>query len=380
MRLKKKVRITLMIILIVLVAGIIYLILKKDDVLTYNNTITINLNDTLPEEIEYTIGKEHKKASVTWDSVDTSEIGTYKGTFKVNDKTYDIELKVKDTESPTIKGVKDIEITVGENIDLLENITVEDNTSENIKATIKGKYDLNKEGTYNLYYEATDKSGNTAKEEFTLTVTKKGQDNPHLIGPTGPSDGESYVIGKSSKGYTIEVINGITYVDGILIANKTYPLPSTYAPGFLQEANYAYDLLRQGAKAEGLNIYTLNSYRSYIDQKIIYNDYVNRDGKENADTYSARPGHSEHQSGLAVDVNSLDQDWENTTEGKWLSSNCYKYGFIIRYPKGKENITGYIYEPWHIRYVGTDLAEKLYNNGKWITLEEYLGIDSKYTY
>ena len=113
-------------------------------------------------------------------------------------------------------------------------------------------------------------------------------------------------------------------------------------------------------------------------QKIIYNDYVARDGQLMADTYSARPGYSEHQSGLAIDVNSLDQDWENTPEGKWLSANCYKYGFIIRYPKGKEDITGYMYEPWHIRYVGKDLAEKLYNNGNWLTLEEYLGITSVY--
>ena len=69
---------------------------------------------------------------------------------------------------------------------------------------------------------------------------------------------------------------------------------------------------------------------------------------------------------------------DNTSEGQWLNNNCYKYGFIIRYPKGKESITGYIYEPWHIRYVGVDVATQLYNGGNWITLEEYLGIDSKY--
>ena len=103
-----------------------------------------------------------------------------------------------------------------------------------------------------------------------------------------------------------------------------------------------------------------------------------------ADTYSARPGHSEHQTGLAADIKGpnnnlyLDQRWINTSEGQWLNNNCYKYGFIIRYPSGKESITGYIYEPWHIRYVGTEVATQLYNGGNWITLEEYLGIDSKY--
>ena len=74
----------------------------------------------------------------------------------------------------------------------------------------------------------------------------------------------------------------------------------------------------------------------------------------------------------------LNQEWINTSEGQWLNNNCYKYGFIIRYPRGKEGITGYIYEPWHIRYVGVDVATQLYNGGNWITLEEYLGIDSKY--
>ena len=116
-----------------------------------------------------------------------------------------------------------------------------------------------------------------------------------------------------------------------------------------------------------------------ISQKYLYNSYVSRDGKEEADTYSARPGHSEHQTGLAFDLNSIDISFADTDEGKWVVDNCYKYGFIIRYPEGKDNITGYIYEPWHLRYVGVDLATKLYNQGDWITLEEYYGIDSKYS-
>lgn len=103
------------------------------------------------------------------------------------------------------------------------------------------------------------------------------------------------------------------------------------------------------------------------------------DGKEKADTYSARAGYSEHQTGLAIDVNTVDMTFDNTDESNWLSNNCYKYGFVIRYPKDKESITGYMYEPWHIRYVGKDLASKLYNNGNPITFEEYYGIDSKYS-
>ena len=136
--------------------------------------------------------------------------------------------------------------------------------------------------------------------------------------------------------------------------------------------------MKNDAKNNNINLYIRSGFRSYNTQVSLYNNYVKRDGKAAADTYSARAGHSEHQTGLAADINSLDQSFINTKEGKWLNDNCYKYGFIIRYPKGKESITGYIYEPWHIRYVGTDISSKLYNNGNWITLEEYLGIDSKY--
>jgi D-alanyl-D-alanine carboxypeptidase len=97
-----------------------------------------------------------------------------------------------------------------------------------------------------------------------------------------------------------------------------------------------------------------------------------------ADTYSARPGHSEHQTGLCFDLNSIDDSFAYTNEGKWVNNNAHLYGFIIRYPKGKESITGYQYESWHLRYVGKDLANKLYNDGNWLTMEEYYGLSSKY--
>lgn len=165
----------------------------------------------------------------------------------------------------------------------------------------------------------------------------------------------------------------------MLIANKTYALPSSYAPGSLLNTFMdAFYNMQSAATNEGISLSIISGYRSYTTQQNLYQNYVNRDGKALADTYSARAGHSEHQTGLAADINSLDQGFINTFEGKWLNDNCYKYGFIIRYPKGKENITGYMYEPWHIRYVGIEMATSLYNNGNWISLEEYLGITSKY--
>ena len=156
-------------------------------------------------------------------------------------------------------------------------------------------------------------------------------------------------------------------------------MPSNYNPGdLLGVFKENFNKMKSDASNEGIGLDYVSKFRSYSSQASIYNGYVTREGQASADTKSARPGHSEHQTGLAADINSLYQSWGATAEGQWLNNNCYKYGFIIRYPKGKESITGYMYEPWHIRYVGVELATKLYNNGNWITLEEYLGIDSKY--
>lgn len=207
-------------------------------------------------------------------------------------------------------------------------------------------------------------------------------------------DGEE-IIGKSDKGYVITKLDGITYVDGVLIVNKTYPLPATYKPkspykeitsDFLYGGDYiedyvmeAYLKMETDAKGEGLTLKITSGYRSYNVQVDLYNEYKKRDGKEAADTYSARAGYSEHQSGLCFDLNGTNKDFISTKEGKWLNDNAYKYGFILRFPPDSTDYTGYMYEGWHFRYVGVDLATKLYNNGNWISLEEYYGITSKYS-
>ncbi len=176
---------------------------------------------------------------------------------------------------------------------------------------------------------------------------------------------------------TIETVDGVTYVNGILVVNKTYSLPSDYAPGVNSDAKAAFDKMRTAAAAEGLNIYISSSFRSYEYQNKIYNRYVSRDGKEKADTYSARPGHSEHQTGLAFDLNTIDDAFGKTPEGEWVAQHAHEYGFIIRYPADKVEITGFKYEPWHLRYLGTETASKVYESG--LCLEEYLDITSIYS-
>jgi D-alanyl-D-alanine carboxypeptidase len=170
--------------------------------------------------------------------------------------------------------------------------------------------------------------------------------------------------------------DGLTYIQGVLIANKSYSLPSDFNPGLDATCQNQFYKLQNAAAQQGLNIWLSSGFRSYDYQAQIYNNYVARDGQAAADTYSARAGYSEHQTGLAIDVNQIDDSFAGTPEAIWLENHCHEYGFILRYPQGKQSITGYQYESWHIRYVGTDMSYPIHASG--LTLEEYFGIDSYY--
>lgn len=176
-----------------------------------------------------------------------------------------------------------------------------------------------------------------------------------------------------------EEIDGVTYMDGILIVNDDYALPPDYSPGLDEEVTDAYTDLIEAGSAEGLEFVMVSGFRSYDEQEILYNDYVAREGQEEADNYSARPGHSEHQSGLAFDIGSVESannfevSFEDTPEYDWLKDAAHEYGFIIRYKEGKEDITGIQFEPWHLRYVGVEAATEIFE--KDLVLEEYLRIE-----
>lgn len=173
-----------------------------------------------------------------------------------------------------------------------------------------------------------------------------------------------------------------------VLVNKNFMLESNYVPSDLEvissKCSLASNLkVRKIVKEKfetlcmdvsniSMTIKAVSAYRSYDRQKQLYSNYVARDGKKLADTYSARAGYSEHQTGLAIDVAGSNYSYtkfENTEEYKWLRENAHKYGFIIRYQKGKESITGYQAEAWHIRYLGENIATYIYENG--ITYEEY---------
>ena len=139
-----------------------------------------------------------------------------------------------------------------------------------------------------------------------------------------------------------------------------------------KEVYDAFYNLSMDARKEDLTIVANSTYRDYNYQAALYKRYKNNKGQNYADSYAARPGHSEHQTGLAIDVSTLNSSMENfheTEEYTWLINNAHKYGFILRYPEGKEYITGYNYESWHYRYVGVDVATQIKNEN--ITFDEY---------
>ncbi len=181
----------------------------------------------------------------------------------------------------------------------------------------------------------------------------------------------------TENGYEIETRDGVTFVGGVPVVNKTYGLPADYHPGGLtDECAEAFAAMQAAAGAEDVILYEASGFRSYETQERLYENYVAQDGQEAADRYSARPGFSEHQTGLAIDLNDVSDTFGDTPEGKWVAAHAAEYGFILRYPADKEEQTGYQYEPWHIRYVGEELAQNITDRG--LCFEEYFGISSEY--
>ena len=184
-------------------------------------------------------------------------------------------------------------------------------------------------------------------------------------------------VPQPTEGHVLTDRGGVTFVDDILIVNKTYGLPESYDPGGITaEAQEAFDKMAAQAWSEGISLWICSGYRSYAEQEQLFEQYAYERGLEEADAVSARPGHSEHQSGLAFDVNSTDFSFEYTAEAQWLEQHCAEFGFIVRFPRGKEYLTGYDYEPWHLRFVGIKAAQEM--KAQNLCLEEYLGIPSDY--
>lgn len=221
--------------------------------------------------------------------------------------------------------------------------------------------------------EPTTTTTESATAPPTTTTAKKTTHNPK---PTS----------KATTASPPAPVDGIKYINGIMIVNKTYPLPADYVPDLVPIDGYqylerntaaAFKKMQEAAYNDGVYLACCSGYRSYYTQQALYNNYVAYDGKANADRYSARPGYSEHQTGMAIDINIASAAFDNTPAAKWIRAHCAEYGFIIRYKAGKENKTGYMAESWHVRYLGNvQLCKALESSG--MCLEEYFGITSVY--
>ena len=200
-----------------------------------------------------------------------------------------------------------------------------------------------------------------------------------MIAPSAPA-----VASVTPESYDIDSAPSLQ-----VVVNKHRQLnPATYVPASLvriqaerlrTQAADAYKQLAKAAKAQGVNIIPISGYRTYSQQASLYDSYVRQYGQATADTLAARPGHSEHQTGLAMDIGNasgicaLQACFANTPTGKWAAANARTYGFIVRYPAGAQAITGYTYEPWHLRYVGPVVAEASISKP---TLEDYFDLEA----
>jgi len=253
-------------------------------------------------------------------------------------------------------------------INVINKIITNKNTSST-KQTEKKKEINEKISHYNKNFKdryiAYKKKNKNLSDEEIITRVNIGLDNEYYTN-TKPSTN----LNKNTI-----LVNKYNYLEENYIPNDLEDISLQYARSgmkLVREAKEAYEAMAKNASTSNLKLVATSSYRSYEYQEKLYNNYIKSDGIEAADTYSGRPGFSEHQTGLAVDIYNGKEtytNFEKTKEFEWMQKNAYKYGFILRFPKDKENITGYIYESWHYRYVGTKIATYIHENN--ISYEEY---------
>jgi len=349
----KKGRITLALIILI---SLITLGINTPDILEYiklksldysNNSIKLIKNNDINIE----------KYSETLDKIITSE------DFNKDNIKYYLDINYQDKEDFFLNINKLIDI--GYNA---EDINAIYNKLDNIEIILNSDYNKNILNILNSDYY---------KKENIERYLKYESDNIVL-------DVNMY-LDYEFYDHTIEIDN----IDDLVIVNKYYKLAKDYEPELVKidkkyaindrqllvsTAKEAFEKMCEDAKKEDIYLYSGSAYRSYNYQNTLYNNRVKSEGLEYADKTAARAGHSEHQTGLAIDI--LNKNYEyidsDDEEYKWLIENSYKYGFILRYPKDKENITGYTYEPWHFRYLTIEIATIL--KEKNITYEEYIGM------
>ena len=275
----------------------------------------------------------------------------------------------KDQEAPVLLLNKSrVQIALNTSFDYLQYVEkAYDRQDGDVTDQINyNEIDTTSVGKKTVHYKVTDQAGNQSQKDLIVDVVEYVGD---LINPI------------TAKADIVENPDDVT-----VLVNKLHEIPKGWKPDDLEdvidchqqlrhEANEAYTKFYQAAKAKGIAIYTISGYREPETQQLYWDNSVKVFGEEHAIQYNAYPRRSEHELGLCVDISyttegdRLSEKVADSALGKFIESDAYKYGFILRYPQDKVRITGYSYEPWHIRYVGVDLATKLHNEN--ITLEEY---------
>lgn len=301
---------------------------------------------------------------------------TYSGTQKSNHIT-EIEsgsvniitknTTVKDNETMLIRNGSTLEVCDGATLTVKGELVCEEGSEVTVSGNISAKSGsfLNIGG--NMVVNGAVELGGTLMVEVSGTIS--GDGSISVVNSFEDIDCMGSVTAEIAAPAPVTV-DGVTTVGGILVVNKKYSLPQDYGSELNSDAYAAW---REMKTESGYEMTILSGYRSYEKQKELFEYWCDVDGYELACMESALPGCSEHQSGLAMDIGKLETEYAYSDEGKWLAEHCHEFGFIIRYPEDKTNITGYMYEPWHIRYLGKSTAKLVHDSG--LTLEEFLGIE-----
>jgi len=329
---------------------------KESIVLEYGQDFTLDKSDVFEQQqINQVRNFTYDLSSVKKDDSNLMAIGKHKieVSYDINRNTFQekVVVSIVDHTNPVFTSYPEsIDIYEKEDLDLSYLFNASDLNDVTIKIDTSG-VDFNQTGSYQAVAYASDAYHNTSSQSFTINIKALDIKNISTCNPN---------------------IKEPTIIDGIILVNKLHPLPCNYNPGLNKEAEKAFKQLKEEMIKQGFNIDDkVSAYRSFDYQVKTFKTWVQQDGIDKARTYSALPGYSEHQTGLAFDLfNSETNNFiQNDPESKWLQENAHKYGFIVRFTKDDERLTGYTPEPWHIRYVG-DKALAIYESG--LTLEEYL--------
>lgn len=323
------------------------LVIEREGILETNDQNVINSLEIDVSAIKYVDENEYP------------EVGEYivpiKYIQKRKDQVKEISVKITDSTAPEFSKFTDlVEYKKGESKPDFSKVFLVKDLSETTVSVDDKAVNYSKVGEYEVTVTAKDQYDNSVSKKAKVKVIEVA------VAPSPPS-------GETGGG------GQLTYVSGILVVNKKHGLPSSYAPGEDPTAGHAARRMIADMQNAGMNISnSYSGFRNYNYQARLYQGYVSSYGQASADTFSARPGFSEHQTGLAFDL--LHRDGQlvtGATEVNWIANNAHKYGFIVRYKAGKESITGYQAEPWHLRYIG-DRATAIWQSG--LTLEEYLSV------